>query len=663
MNNEIKRWKSLLMGVLLGIFVVIISTPVHAITSRSVYWGTAARGMAGAYTAAGGDFAGISYNPANSSSIHSGQFVSDFNQLTQNSVNVRNGALGGAMRIGSWVHGIALNRTNLEFDFNNFGVTSGGLNLEYNDDVYYYNSAWNITPNSHLAANVKYYSLKTDVQDGGASGYGVDLGYMYFLGDRATLGLSLKNLIAKKNWESGTSEDLPLEARGGVRYRPISDLALEMDLVYGENPGLKSVNMGGEWWVWKKFQQPDRSLRTPYFRYMQRQTADRIKFGLALRSGVEVETAGSENTNISMGLGMQFGGGKLDYAFQQQSNFENQHFFGFSSSFGGSEQDYIVSQPWSSSTYEEGKGQTSKNKKPSPESIRQQPPGQSQAQRRPARRQRYGPPTSGRSSFAPDRLKVGLLQWQLDPGIDFAAEQLERRMASQSGLKLTVYEQNPGVEKSIINDQLTSSQQASLVEKTGKSVLITGEIRRSSGYYGATAYVVSENQRKEIQVYSEEFSAMLNQISSRVQEAIKKLKEKQAQQPKKYRNRRRLPVPNSIRVGLLQWEVDPNVKFGPSTIEKKISDLPVQSTVYDKNRTLQKSVILNALSKEEYKALLKKTKQDYLITGKIVKLRTGYVGKAFLIKDGKRVPIKVIEDNYQTLVDKITRKIEDKLAS
>ena len=468
--------KCLFWLLILGMILNVTPAEADESTAQTEYWGTVGRGMGGAYTAAGGDIGGISYNPANSATILQGQFTTDYNRLSQLDVDVNNSAFAGAYRTGDFVQGLALYRTDLDFDFGNFQHTTG-LELDYTDDIFYYNLGYNLSDDMHLGSNIKYYNVSTDVEDGDATGYGLDLGYMQFIGDQLTFGASVKNLISDKEWDSGTSEDVPLEARLGLRARPIPDVAIEGDLVYGEDPGLRSLNFGGEWWLWRRFEDPDPMLRRAYFRRLQRETTDRVQFGVALRSGLEIETAGSQETNFSAGLGMQFGDGFLNYSFQERSDFDNQHFFGLSVTFGEPENE--------GSNIEQAEVEEPDTDEDETEEM---------------------PETQAVTWDTTQEL--GLLQWNTDD-VNFDVRRFESELTAVADFETVVYGENQSLQEALLEGTVSLEQIEQLLEQTGQQSLITGELQLAEeNEYRARLIIATAEARDEVEITAQSFEEL-----------------------------------------------------------------------------------------------------------------------------------------------------------
>lgn len=307
-----RNWTLVFLVVFIGLGLGVSS--LHAAT----FWGTQAKGMASAYTAAAGGFSGISFNPASSASVANYEFSSDFTRFSQNSLDVNNGSVGLGFGAGNVTQGVALNRTALNFNFDNFSVTSEGLGLDYSESTLYYNASVQPFSTARFGANAKYFQVRSDVEDADADGYGLDVGYQQLLNRWVSLGLSAINLGAHRNWDTGLSEDISRKIRAGVRIRPTRGLSVEADAVHDQDVGYETLLIGGEWWLVRRLE-----------------TGRTTLVGVAMRGGVELQQSGAEETNVSVGLSFKMGFGEVHYAFQQKSNFDNQQQFGMTVEFGG----------------------------------------------------------------------------------------------------------------------------------------------------------------------------------------------------------------------------------------------------------------------------------------------------------------------------------------
>jgi len=213
------------------------------------------------------------------------------------------------------VHTFALSRRSLDHDFGNFEVTSG-LNLEYTENIFYYNISGSIHEDGYSAINLKYFSTRSSLEDFKASGFGMDMGYLFELNSRTTLGLAVFDLGTELSWETGLNEETPRTIRGGFDYKFVEDWTLATDLVHHEEQNLKFIHSGFEnWWT----------LRNENF-------DNNFRFGV--RFGAEKRMVGEEEINPSIGFSFLRKNGEFTYTYQQRSNFDNRHVFGYNATFG-----------------------------------------------------------------------------------------------------------------------------------------------------------------------------------------------------------------------------------------------------------------------------------------------------------------------------------------
>ena len=96
--------------------------------------------------------------------------------------------------------------------------------------------------------NVKY--LQHDLFTNSADGWGMDLGFLYEASEKATVGLSVRDLGSSLKWdtESGREENLPTTTTFGIAYQARSNLLLAADInkVQDMNPKLFA---GAEYWM------------------------------------------------------------------------------------------------------------------------------------------------------------------------------------------------------------------------------------------------------------------------------------------------------------------------------------------------------------------------------------------------------------------------------
>lgn len=146
-----------------------------------------------------------------------------------------------------------------------------------------------------LGLSGKYFSKGSPQVDGGTgSGMSLDIGAVYALNDNLTLGLSGKNLLNTGiRWDGGITESIPYDLRAGLVFTPTNKLTAMLD---------------GE-----KVQGSDILMRAG----MEYKLRDE----LSVRVGAEQMqlSRGSSYWNYSGGVGLNFRGMKLDYAYYRDT--------------------------------------------------------------------------------------------------------------------------------------------------------------------------------------------------------------------------------------------------------------------------------------------------------------------------------------------------------
>lgn len=96
--------------------------------------------------------------------------------------------------------------------------------------------------------NVKY--LKHELFTNSASTWGLDFGFLYEASEKATLGLSIRDLGETLDWNtaSGQSDKVPTTTTVGVAYKARSNLTLAADINKVQDMDAK-LFAGAEWWM------------------------------------------------------------------------------------------------------------------------------------------------------------------------------------------------------------------------------------------------------------------------------------------------------------------------------------------------------------------------------------------------------------------------------
>ncbi|MFB6346889.1 MAG: hypothetical protein ABEK50_14280 [bacterium] len=297
------------------VLVVVTFFAYTSTADAAVNWGATARGMGEAYVASASGLEGISYNPASGGIIEKGEVVSSVSRSSQNSVKVNYGTIGAGMRVRDYNHSLVVNRTSISHNFNNFDLTTEGLSLDYSKDVYYYNLATGSKSDHEFAINLKYFSVDSSLTGVTASGRGFDLGYLTKLSDRTRFGVAALNLAASRDWATGSEETIPREIRAGFNHEADFGWLVAGDVVHHEMDGLASVHLGMErWWILEE-------------------TDFEFEYPVAFRFGLEKRLVGQKDANVSLGFSLRRNKGNFTYAYQQRSNFDNRHIFGYTTSF------------------------------------------------------------------------------------------------------------------------------------------------------------------------------------------------------------------------------------------------------------------------------------------------------------------------------------------
>ncbi|MBD3335488.1 MAG: hypothetical protein GF355_08215 [Candidatus Eisenbacteria bacterium] len=101
---------------------------------------------------------------------------------------------------------------------------------------------------SAIGLRVSYLSIGGDLDELGASGYDLDLGFDTVLHESFQLGVVVRHLLSSVSWDAGDSERLNLRIAGGLVYRLHPVLSLPLGAVYDpEGVGLQEVSLGAEY--------------------------------------------------------------------------------------------------------------------------------------------------------------------------------------------------------------------------------------------------------------------------------------------------------------------------------------------------------------------------------------------------------------------------------
>ncbi len=191
---------------------------------------------------------------------------------------------------------------------NNVGYLSYGLNMGRV-------AGW--MKGLYVGANLKYFSQSgegtTEALGNNGTGMDIDLGMLYEANEWLSVGASLQNCLpanmgGKIRYNSGIEEGIPMLAKVGSRVKVMGengvmggdirvDVAGDVDInVNGERPG--GYHIGTEIWPVS---------------------------GIALRAGLDKDPSPAtvdqkESTNVTLGVGLRYGGYGFDYAYHPYSS-------------------------------------------------------------------------------------------------------------------------------------------------------------------------------------------------------------------------------------------------------------------------------------------------------------------------------------------------------
>ena len=289
--------------------------------------------LGGAYTGIADDASAIFTNPAGLGNQNTLSFVSmstqiltcvDY-QLAGFSYPTQYGTFGlgyiaASTPAGDYIHmvgsttveGGAMNYTNQMLILSYGGNFSDQARATFigKDNVKYFG----------LGANVKLLSqgLSGSIRTApSASGLTADIGAIYAINDRVTVGAAVQNLGGSLSWSTGEREKLPMLLKLGGAYKALDNVTVALDTDFDLDGGRDMVaHSGVEWQV--------------------------IQY-LALRAGIDQKAASVDDattgsaTSYTAGVGLMFQGFRFDYAYRQDPNYSEFSTHYFSLCFTGPE--------------------------------------------------------------------------------------------------------------------------------------------------------------------------------------------------------------------------------------------------------------------------------------------------------------------------------------
>ncbi|MFC1614167.1 hypothetical protein ACFL5K_02600 [Gemmatimonadota bacterium] len=120
--------------------------------------------------------------------------------------------------------------------------------LGYSENTFCYALAKRLGDYVSVAAAVKGYFIVTDIDDAGGKGGGLDLAVYAAPDPFSTVGVVVRNALSTFSWDTGLSDNLPLELEIGGSYLVLDELIVAADLRFEKNH-YTGFSLGGEYKV------------------------------------------------------------------------------------------------------------------------------------------------------------------------------------------------------------------------------------------------------------------------------------------------------------------------------------------------------------------------------------------------------------------------------
>lgn len=259
--------------------------------------GARARGMGNCFIGIADDVTSVIYNPAGLARLKTGQIHTMKDNLSADrSINLFAGAIpfwSGTLGVAYSSYGVSDipetyldTSTSIGIDFDGkpiYDVKTSGYFKDYQSTA---TLSWgrSLTRRSKIGIGVKRYSH--ELREASALGYGFDAGIVFNPLSNLSLGLSLRDMGARMNWDtaSKTTDSVPISAGLGIHYDHDSWLTGALDIVSTQDTRVK-VNTGLEF---------------------------RLGDALALRAGLN-------DGNLTAGVGLQVArGSRVDASYHAE---------------------------------------------------------------------------------------------------------------------------------------------------------------------------------------------------------------------------------------------------------------------------------------------------------------------------------------------------------
>ena len=205
------------------------------------------------------------------------------------------------------LYGLGLIRTNavgISFPDTGNGATAvNWIQLRYDleawrEQAFIGSYAKRLTSFSAFGLNVKHLRQSSNIELSSATGWSVDAGLIVRLGKRGRCGIAVQDAYSIINIESGEKDRMPINYRAGLAYYPFSRLVGAVEVIGEEHLPIKSVHVGGEYWLAKI------DLVTPI-----------DEKNVAVRGGIAKELIGKKRMTYAGGLSARVSSWQFDYAY------------------------------------------------------------------------------------------------------------------------------------------------------------------------------------------------------------------------------------------------------------------------------------------------------------------------------------------------------------